>query len=67
MFDSPVVAVVRRAEDLALKTGAEAAGFLSFTNGFLPMLYVRTSLSLFWFHSLRIWLMPTRNEIICSL
>jgi hypothetical protein len=37
-LDSPVVTVVRHAETLAIKTGAESGGFLSFANGFLPML-----------------------------
>eukprot|EP00035_Acanthoeca_spectabilis_P032822 m.20586 g.20586 ORF g.20586 m.20586 type:complete len:1458 (+) comp5590_c0_seq1:339-4712(+) len=38
-LQSPIVSVVQRAEADALAIGCEINGFLSFRNGFLPMLY----------------------------
>jgi hypothetical protein len=38
-LDVPLAKVVKRAEDEVLTKGNEKNGFLSFSNGFLPMLY----------------------------
>ena len=43
-LDVPVSNVIRRCEEEALANGHENKGFLSFRNGFLPMLYPENSL-----------------------
>mmetsp|Transcript_36870 Transcript_36870/g.89547 ORF Transcript_36870/g.89547 Transcript_36870/m.89547 type:complete len:159 (-) Transcript_36870:3090-3566(-) len=56
-LDVPIAKVVKAAEDKVLAEGHEVNGFLSFSNGFLPMLYPERELPIKW----RAWNDLARN------